>query len=87
MISEEIKGSMINPCNTCIARRAESDVCDDCNRCLAHNYNIVGVCNTLISEDPDYYENNPNAPALESDDMFHASKRIHLILNCNNKLR
>ena len=81
MTSGESQGSMINPCDTCIARDGKLNVCDDCNKCLAHNYYIIDVCNTLISENRDYYENDPNSPAWGSDDIFHASKRIHLILN------
>ena len=77
----ESQGSMINPCDTCIARRAESDVCEDYNRCLAHNYYIIDVCNKLIAENLDCYENDPNSPAWGSDDIFHASKRIKIILN------
>jgi hypothetical protein len=78
-------GSMINPCDTCIARRAESDVCDGCVRCLAHNYYIIDFCNKLIAENLDYYENDPNSPAWDSDNIYHASKRIHLILNSGKK--
>ena len=74
-------GSMINPCDTCIARCAESDMCDDSVRCLAHNYYIIDVCDKLIDDNQDYYENDPNSPAWGSDDIYHASKRIYLILH------
>ena len=81
MKSGESHGSMINPCDTCIARDAESKVCYDCNRCLAHNYYVIDSCEKLIEDNLDYYENDPNSPVWGSDDIFHASKRIYLILH------
>ena len=86
MTSGDSQGSMINPCDTCIARDAELKVCDNCNRCMAHNYYIIDVSNKLIAENLDFYENDPNSPAWGSDDIFHACKRIHLILN-DGKMR
>jgi hypothetical protein len=74
-------GSMINPCDTCIARGTEPYACHDCNRCLARNYYIIDSREKLIEDNLDYYENDPNSPAWGSDDIYHASKRICLILN------
>jgi hypothetical protein len=74
-------GSMINPCDTCIARSAESHGCHDCSRCLAFNYYIIDSREKLIADNLDYYENDPNSPAWGSDDIYHACKRIVLILN------